>query len=89
MAALVALVGLDAAVVDGELLEVGEDAKRQLGGPGVAAELEGGLDVVLDVDGRASWLRGRTCGCRRCGSSSRALWWRSPTLMASSWTTSL
>ena len=51
MAALSLVVRLDAAIVDGELLEVGEDAERELGGPGVAAELEGGADVVLDVDG--------------------------------------
>ena len=49
---LVGLVGLDAAVVDGELLEVGEDRERQLGRPGVAAELEGRAGVVLDVDRR-------------------------------------
>ena len=48
---LVAAVGARAAVVDGELLEVGEDGERQLGRPGVAAQLEGGADVVLDVDG--------------------------------------
>ena len=46
---VVFLVGLDAAVIDGELLEVGEDRERELGGPGVAAELEGRTDIVLDV----------------------------------------
>lgn len=49
---LVALVRLDAAIVNGEFLEVGKDAERELGGPGVAAELEGGLGLVLDDDGR-------------------------------------
>ena len=47
---LVFFVGLDAAVVNGQLLEVGQNAQRQLGAPGVAAELEGGRDVVADVD---------------------------------------
>ncbi len=47
----VGLVGLDAAVVDGELLEIGQDGEGQLGGPGVAAELVGGGDLVLEVDG--------------------------------------
>ena len=42
--------GLDAAVVDGEFLEVGEDGERQLGRPGVAAQLEGGAYVVAHVD---------------------------------------
>ena len=47
--------GLDAQFtpLEYELLEVGEDAEGELGRPGVAAELEGGADVVLDVDGRA------------------------------------
>ena len=35
-----------------ELLEVGEDADRKRGAPGVAAELEGGGDILLDVDRR-------------------------------------
>src|SRR5207249_530945 len=47
----VLLVGFDAAVIHGEFLEVAEDAERQLGGPGVAAELESGADIVLDVHG--------------------------------------
>ena len=42
--------GLGSAVVDGELLEIGEDGEGQLGAPRIAAELVGGLDVVLDVD---------------------------------------
>ena len=41
---LVGFVGLDAAVVDRELLEVGEDAEGQLGAPGVAAQLVGGVE---------------------------------------------
>ncbi len=47
----VVLVRLFAAIVDGEFLEVGEDGERQLCRPGVAAELEGGADVGLDIDG--------------------------------------
>ena len=43
--------GLDAAVVDGELLEIGEDGDGELGAPGVPAELVGGVDVVADADG--------------------------------------
>jgi hypothetical protein len=43
---------LDPAVVDGELLEVGEDAQRQLGRPGIAAELEGGGSVDPQIDRR-------------------------------------
>ena len=46
---LVGLVRLDPTVVDGEFLEVGEDAERQLGAPGVAAELVGGVRVPFDV----------------------------------------
>ncbi len=48
---LVGLVRLDAAVVDGEFLEIGEDGERQFGGPGIAAQLEGGAEIVLDIDG--------------------------------------
>ena len=40
-----------AGVVDGEFLEVGEDGEGEFGGPGVAAELEGGGGFVFDVDG--------------------------------------
>src|SRR5439155_25415664 len=47
----VILVRFDAAVIHGELLEVAEDAQGQLGRPGVAAKLEGGADIVLDVHG--------------------------------------
>ena len=42
----------DARVVDGELLEVGDDAERELGRPRVAAELGGGERVVFYADGR-------------------------------------
>ncbi len=48
------LVGMDrtdAAVIDGKLLEIGEDGQGQLGGPGVAAELECGGGVFLDING--------------------------------------
>ena len=48
----VGLVRLDAAVVDRELLEVGEERDRELGGPGVAAELERGACVFGDAYGR-------------------------------------
>ena len=43
------MIGLDAAVIDGELLEIGQDGERQLGGPGIAAELERPGDVVLTL----------------------------------------
>ena len=46
---LVGFVRLDPAVVDRELLEVGEDAQGQLGAPGVAAELVGRVHVPFDV----------------------------------------
>ena len=49
---LVGLGRFEAAVVDGELLEVAEDAQGQLGAPGITTELEGGCDVFLDVDAR-------------------------------------
>ncbi len=42
---LVPLIGLDPAVVDGELFEVGQDGERQLGRPGITAQLEGGMDI--------------------------------------------
>jgi len=48
---LVGLGRLDAAVIDGDLLEVGEDRQRELGGPGIAAQLVGGGGVGLDIDG--------------------------------------
>ena len=49
---LVGAIGFGAAVEDGELFEVGQDRERQLGRPGVAAQLEGRADVVFDVDRR-------------------------------------
>ncbi|MDP2897975.1 MAG: hypothetical protein Q8Q12_15680 [bacterium] len=42
---------LDAAVVRGEFLEIGENAQGQFRGPGVPAELIGGVNGVLDADG--------------------------------------
>ena len=47
---VVPVVGFKAAVIDRELLEVAQDAEWQLGGPGVAPELEGWRDIVLDID---------------------------------------
>jgi len=44
-----------AADVDGELLEVSQDGKGQLGRPCIAAQLVGRVRVALDVDG---WLLG-------------------------------
>lgn len=49
---LVGFQRLDAAVVDRELLEVGQNRKRQLGRPGVAAKLVCRRHVALDVHGR-------------------------------------
>jgi len=49
----VLVVGLDPAVVHGELLEIAEDAEGELGSPAIAAELEGGAGVVLDIYGGA------------------------------------
>ena len=49
---LVGLLRPDAAVVDGELLEIGQDAHRQLGRPGIAPQLEGGADRLADIDRR-------------------------------------
>jgi hypothetical protein len=40
----------DAAVVDGELFEVGKNGKRQLRRPSVTSELKSRADVVLQVD---------------------------------------
>jgi hypothetical protein len=48
---LVVFLRSGAAVVDGELVEVGDDAKAQLGGVGIAAELFGGFGVVLNPNG--------------------------------------
>ena len=50
-AGLVGWVWANPAIVDGELLEIGEDGERQLGRPGVAAELIGGAEFVLEIDG--------------------------------------
>ena len=47
----VALVGAGAPVVDGEFFKVGEDAQGQFAAPGVAAQLEGGVEIIFDVDG--------------------------------------
>lgn len=47
----VALVGADAGIVNRQLLEVGEHGERELGAPGVAAQLVGGPGVGLDGDG--------------------------------------
>ena len=44
--------GFDAAIVNGEFFEVGDNGEGQLGGPGIAAELEGRVDVLFDIDGR-------------------------------------
>jgi len=41
-----------AAVVDGEFFEIGQDRERQMGVPGVTAQLVGGMDGVADVDRR-------------------------------------
>lgn len=43
---------LDAAVVDRELVEIGEDRERQLGRPGITSQLVGGAYVLGDVHGR-------------------------------------
>src|SRR5690606_14452396 len=42
--------GLDAGVVDRQFFEVGQQGDRELGAPGVAAELVGWFPVALDVD---------------------------------------
>jgi len=49
---LIFFFGGDAAVINGELREVGQDAQGELGGPGVAPELEGRALVQLEIDGR-------------------------------------
>ena len=49
---LVALIRLALAVVNRELLEIGQDAQRQARRPGVAPQLVGRADVVLQVDRR-------------------------------------
>ncbi len=46
----VGLVRLDAAVVNGKFLEIGEDAERQARAPGVAPQLVGRVHVTLEVD---------------------------------------
>lgn len=48
---VVAGLGADAAVIDGQLAEIGQDGKGQLGRPGIAAELVGGRGVGDDIDG--------------------------------------
>ena len=45
-------VGTVAAVVDGEMLEIGQDGEGKFGVPGVAAELIGGFGVGDDPGGR-------------------------------------
>ena len=45
------MIGFAAAVVDRQLLEIGQDGERQLGGPGVAAQLVRPGEVVSHVDG--------------------------------------
>jgi hypothetical protein len=50
-ACVVAFVGFDAAIIDGEFFEIAEDAEREFRGPGVAAELKGWGGFRLDPDG--------------------------------------
>ena len=50
-AGLVAGLGTDAAVVDGELLKIGENAERKLGGPRIAANLIGRAHLLFEIDG--------------------------------------
>lgn len=50
VAGLILELGTEAAVVNGELLEVGEDGEGEPGRPGVTAELVGGADIALDID---------------------------------------
>ena len=45
-------VGTSAAVVDGEMLEIGQDGEGKFGVPGVAAELIGGFGVGFDAGRR-------------------------------------
>ena len=45
----------DPAIVDGELLEIGQDGQRKFGRPGIAAKLIGRTEIVLQIDG---WLLG-------------------------------
>ncbi len=49
---IVPVVGLDAAVVHGELLEIAEDAQWEFGGPSIAPKLVGRAGVMLDVHRR-------------------------------------
>lgn len=43
--------GQNTAVVHGELGKVGQNRKRKLGAPGIAAKLVSGIYVVFDVNG--------------------------------------
>ena len=56
------VVRFEPAVVHGEFLEVAEHAEREFGGPGVAAELERGTDVVLDINRRPLCLQEEFAG---------------------------
>ena len=49
-ARLVVVLWLKTAVVDSKLLKIGKDAKGELGRPGVATQLEGRIDVFLQVN---------------------------------------
>ena len=46
----IGLNGFYAAVVDGEFFKVGQYAQGQLGRPGIAAQLKGRVDIILEID---------------------------------------
>ena len=48
---------LDAAIVHRKLFEVGQDAERQLGAPGVSAQLVGRVDIRFNVNRRLFGLQ--------------------------------
>ncbi len=48
----VGFAGAETGIVDGELVEIGDDAEGEFRGEGVAAELGGGSGIFLDFDGR-------------------------------------
>lgn len=82
---LIGLDRLDAAVVHDKLLEIGEYAQREFCRPGVAAKLEGGGEVVFQVNG------GLFCLYEEFArpADAEAVVRGPPTLIESSWITSL
>ena len=85
----IAAVRFGAAVVNGELFEIGQDRKGQLGRPGITAKLKSRADIFFDVDGGFLGFDKEFARAANAESVIGGAWVPPPILMASSWMTSL